>query len=253
MISRKSVKVTIDLKSQLKALASESKKDVLLKLLKDISTDNRNCRSQPDIVERIATLLLEIPGFQSFVEYNNIEVGFILKAIRSIEYVEYEQGDIIFFQGEISDCFYGVVDGIVEMVLHYIKSSVNLDETVMKKLKQYHTNRASKKSSLACISKWQTFATDKKQALEEAYPSIFYDTRTLVQFTEGQCFGDWGLIYKMTRTTTAYAATKVKLFRINEKCFKENFYVSLIPNKLSIVFSKLTLIVENMLNKGLPT
>lgn len=48
--------------------------------------------------------------------------------------------------------------------------------------------------------------------------------------SEGQCFGEWGLLYNINRTASAVALDTVYLFSIE----KEDFDKSLSVNKLTL-------------------
>lgn len=177
-------------------------------------------------IDRVGLLLMKVPGFMNFTFYNGIEISHVLKAVKYIEVVEYNEGDIIFYQGELSSSFYIVIEGTVQILLHKIKPSVRENNNQMQKFSNFNLGKMNSRISRQSVS------LSKVNMLDQYFPSKFYNTTPTVQFTEGMCFGEWGLMYKQNRSSTAQAISKVKIFKINERAFKENFMLSIMKTDL---------------------
>lgn len=171
--------------------------------------------------ERLCVLLVQLQGIENFMDYNKIDILYMYYASKSFEYITLEKDDIIFYQGERSDSFYIVIDGTVDIIYHYPKDEFVYNEYLNNQLKEYQKTKARNLSVLVTNEK-----SSNKKNLElrkniELFPENYYNQRKVVEFKDGQSFGDWGLIYHQRRSTTARISSNyAKLIKINEKCFK---------------------------------
>lgn len=71
-----------------------------------------------------------------------------------------------------------------------------------------------------------SYSVDKKRELSE-----FIETEKL-QLNEGQCFGEWGLIYRKERSASAYCIEDCDLYLLDVNYFDLCFSVKIICLKV---------------------
>lgn len=147
----------------------------------------------------IVSLLKKLSGFKAFLQFNKIDDLTLTDSAMFIEYKKIHKGDIIFKEGDKSDCFYGIIRGKVELrILMLLFISTD-----------YETTLASKPQFRA-----QYF--DGK--LDTNHYTVY--EQTILQLGEGHCFGEMGVVYNKDRTATAYAIEDLDCFIVNKKFFQ---------------------------------
>lgn len=76
--------------------------------------------------------------------------------------------------------------------------------------------------------KTYTILNDRKISTVTNLPIFGYKEEEKFVLGEGQCFGEWGLIYKKDRTASAYALETTDLFMLDSSSFETSFSVKLI-------------------------
>lgn len=71
-----------------------------------------------------------------------------------------------------------------------------------------------------------SYSVDKKREVSE-----FIETEKL-QLNEGQCFGEWGLIYRKERSASAYCIEDCDLYLLDVNYFDLCFSVKIISLKV---------------------
>jgi CRP-like cAMP-binding protein len=140
-------------------------------------------------------LIKIIPGFKKFIGYYNIDdlaVENVLKyyinhkAACYITYKKFEKGSYIFKQGDKSDFFYCIISGAVSI-------------RERKKIFYLHND----------VRKMRLEEKEEEKIILEA----------------GQCFGEWGLIYKKPRSSSFYCIQDCDLFVLDSHGFELSFNV----------------------------
>lgn len=109
-----------------------------------------------------------------------------------ITYSTFKQGEYIFPEGAKSDCFYGIIEG-----------KVNICRMVK-----------------------------KEKTTKEGIVLSYFEDEIKVVLSEGMTFGEWGLVYKDPRMASAVAGSpEVKLFRVGIDCYNECFKKALIKSE----------------------
>lgn len=142
----------------------------------DNSYEEENAKKRD--LAQICFLLKSMPGFLRFINYIGIEDQAIIGAASLITVVKFKKGHVVFHQNEKSDCFYGILEGKVEIVVTHSNK---------KYLKGKHVGLVSNEK--------------------------------LTQLSQGNCFGEWGLVDNTNRRATIVCLEDVILFKVDSNCF----------------------------------
>lgn len=172
-------------------------------------------------INLIIMLLKELPGFQLFMKYNHIEEESLKIAANLINYKFIPKNEYIFRESQESDRFYGIIKGRVS--IRRIQKQLHFNEDLAIQTGRYSqiielkrfisTNTTIPKQKLSNVSK-------------EIYKEIFWEEE-VIQINDGHCFGEWGLINKRNRTSSAFTIEDTYLFFLDKESFMHSFMRSL--------------------------
>ena len=98
-------------------------------------------------------------------------------------------------------------------------------------IKSKKSKKEKKRTIIKAIQNHQT--PDKLETLEEIENFILNFEIPRAQLSEGMCFGEWGILYSIPRTTSIYCLTDVHLF-----CLKKKFFDKYLAQKFLITDMK---------------
>lgn len=111
-------------------------------------------------ITKISSLLKQLPGFMQLINYNGIDDNAILAAAATTTVVYFENEEIIFQQGDKSDCFYGVLKGKVKIVTVKIESK----EINNKLCKVYSKEEIDTVQEGHCFGEWGLIENKSRSA-----------------------------------------------------------------------------------------
>jgi len=136
-----------------------------------------------------------LPGFTKFCRFNNVDDSNIDKVIQQhydnqatkfLGLIYKKKSEYLFQEGDKSDYFYGVIKGLIS------------------------------------IRKWERVTiVDEEKSLD--YHRI--EEVVKLYINEGECFGEWGLIYNDLRQASAYLEEDTYLFVLDKEGFENSFKV----------------------------
>lgn len=174
-----------------------------------------------------------------------------------IKHVFYPKGTVIFREGENSNKFYCVIRGRISLRVKKLKKKEMEEDDDNN---EGGLNLSRKKSSLGPRKKTSSNFFSKGRNLKKKPSSVeinsvignlgsskdkrpaFFDNlkRTVsgnfklilnleddeeerIQFTQGNCFGEWAIIYNQPRSGTAYVLEDTDLFYLDKDDFNDHF------------------------------
>jgi CRP-like cAMP-binding protein len=158
-----------------------------------------------------------MPEFKKFVRFNKIDDKALKQASNYLEYKKFSKGSYIFKQGDAPVFFYGIISGKVS--IRRVKRG---------------PQRSSCIYNLHFLDKTQSFITEQQLIPKEKFNTmgVFYDMpreeiteQEIIELSEGNYFGDWGILEKRMRSASAYASEETELFLLDSKIFELTFGV----------------------------
>lgn len=210
-----------------------------------------NVRNTRDTA-KIAYLLKKLEGFGKFMKYNNITDDELKTASGSIKYEFLSKGEYVFYEGEPSKRFYGIIKGKVSLRLHKPKNkatnSLMPDSLKTKSSNNDHGGNFLRSNSSLNNDRIHVFITNKSKegsifnftpnvhkssyrelnkttnlALHRKHLKKDYEEVEKVQIGNGMCFGEWGLVYNIPRTASAITVEDTHLFYLDKDNFDSSF------------------------------
>jgi len=154
-----------------------------------------------------------------------------LKAVKYLEYLKVPQNYYLFIQGDLSRYFFGIISGRVSL---RIRKKVNSPENPNEPNPLLLNKKLQLKSKSNNACKVETFLSKSNPNLKHSYLSfVKYEPLNDSEFSEsdyiklgyGNYFGDWGLIYNLTRSTSALVIEDSEFFILSKDNFLNCFGV----------------------------
>lgn len=166
-----------------------------------------------------------LPGFKKFMKYNGVDDDAIRIAANLLQFQRVEKSQLVFKQDDRSEHFYGIIQG-----------KISIRERVKVNRKADPADSFQRSNFLILILE----DSGRNTTLFRTYVSLSSqqnDRRSVVKvpefqdeekfiLLEGQCFGEWGLIYKKERIASALALETTDLFTLDANSFDTSFNVS---------------------------
>jgi CRP-like cAMP-binding protein len=182
-----------------------------------------------------------LKGFNKFYKFNCLKDEILRSLIPFIRHVHFPKGSIIFKEGDYSTKFYILIRGRISM---RVKKGVKVSDVKNTNISVTNSNQVQssspelKKSSTGIFKKLLTKKDKQNTITSNLSPrstatldhKIVVDLNNLVsleeetellQFTEGDCFGEWAIIYNMPRSATAYVIEDSDLLYMEKPSFTE--------------------------------
>ena len=193
-------------------------------------------------------LLNKYRAFVIFTKYHNIDQQSIVKAAEYFELKYCEKGSYLFHEGDKSNYFYGIMSGRISM-RHNIEV-VNKEKKEKKeekktvKIKKLNIKNGIKnfKKTIATINegnkgKKKSVKQNLLKVIKEEEIEEEKDKRTIIEeelFTKGDgyCFGEFGLMYNIPRTSSCYCTDSTYFFALNEEHFKNTLMKALTKSEV---------------------
>lgn len=156
------------------------------------------------------------------MKYYNIDDDAVRTAAGLIMHKRYQEGSYIFRQDDKSDYFYGIISGKIS--IRERKKIVKKEEVTIGRCKiNLNLARRSLDENTNFFNTYIPY--QKENVVKEVVEYIEEEKLTM---KEGQCFGEWGLIYKKDRASSAYCLDTVDLFLLDAHSFDVSFSVNLV-------------------------
>lgn len=157
------------------------------------------------------------------MKYNNVDDEAVKIAANFISYIEIKKGEYVFKQGDESDVFYGIINGKISIRdewTEYIEKDLTNLVTSNKSLINKDLFRTTTYIGSPDFQGYRRKATSKRNNIVE----VKYMFEEKLVFSEGHCFGHWGLIFDKPRSSSAYALEDTKLWTLDRDSFDLSFY-----------------------------
>ena len=221
----------------------------------------------------IVVSLAHFKGFVRYIKYQGLTNDDLIKTAEVLQHEFYKKGSYIFRENDRSNAFYGVISGKVSIrKSNYIDYTQLFREEVVKSqyegIKNTYINKNNKHnihehedsinsdiSSEYFISKSgiDDNETDNNNNNNNNNDNSFYNfgdefEQEVVTASKGMCFGEWGVVYNIPRTASAYCPEDTHVFKLNKEHFDEvlasKFFKSDM-NKIKFILKKLPILNNN--------
>lgn len=166
-----------------------------------------------------------LPGFKKFMKYNGIDDDAIRIAANLLQFRRVEKGQLVFKQDDRSEHFFGIIKGRIS-----IRERVKIPKEV-KPPEPYQTSKKlllKIEESGRSMNLFRTYLSLGSSKVIDRLSIVklpeFQEEEKFI-LLEGQCFGEWGLIYKKDRGATAFALETTDLFTLDALSFDTSFNV----------------------------
>ena len=146
------------------------------------------------------------------------------------------------------------IDDMIENQI-YNKKKILIQKNINKIIKKKKIFKEKKKSKaykiIKAIKKYQTPDNLNNQDILSKFISEFEIKRLII--TEGMCFGEWGLVYNIPRTTSIYCVEDTHVFLLEKRYFDKHllkkFYAGDMK-KIKFIYDRLPALRKSFENKG---
>ena len=146
------------------------------------------------------------------------------------------------------------IDDMIENQI-YNKKKILIQKNINKIIKINKIFKEKKKSKaykiIKAIKKYQTPDNLNNQEILSKFISEFEIKRLMI--TEGMCFGEWGLVYNIPRTTSIYCLEDTHVFLLEKRYFDKHllkkFYAGDMK-KIKFIYDRLPALRKSFENKG---
>ena len=146
------------------------------------------------------------------------------------------------------------IDDMIENQI-YNKKKILIQKNINKIIKINKIFKEKKKSKaykiIKAIKKYQTPDNLNNQDILSKFISEFEIKRLMI--TEGMCFGEWGLVYNIPRTTSIYCLEDTHVFLLEKRYFDKHllkkFYAGDMK-KIKFIYDRLPALRKSFENKG---
>ena len=237
-------------------LIQETSKNVFfprhIKQRKKLMKFNINDESQQRNIELIFVCLLKFPGFIKYIKFNELNKEDIRKISCYIKHEFYRKGSYIFRMNDKADKFYGVIRGnvsmrensFVDLTRKFALETVNANISRNDNKAQYSLYDSNDDSfSLENFMSSDGEIPIRKKAMNDNELNSFIDDLEKEKITanEGMCFGEWGIMYNIPRTASAYCTEDTDVFYLDKEYFDSVLGLKLFKadmKKLNFILSK---------------
>ena len=213
-------------------------------------------------INHIIISLANFKGFVKYIKYQNLAKEDLRKTAEVLKHEFYKKGSYIFRENDKSDAFYGVISGKVSIrKSSYIDLTQRFHDEFLQKEYEgiYHTHNDSQ-HSIACNISCDNFISidgieDKniyrnKQYHNSDLCSHFGDEfeYEVITASKGMCFGEWGVVYNIPRTASAYCPEDTHVFKLEKEHFDQvlgNKFFQSDMNKIKFILQKLPVLHSN--------
>lgn len=180
-------------------------------------------------------MLNKYKAFVIFTKYHNIDQQSIIKAAEYLELKFCDKGSYLFHEGDKSHYFYGIISGRISMRhnVEIVSKKEKKDDKKTVKIKKLNVKNGIKnllKKTIASINegnkgKKKNIKQNLLKVIKEEENEEEREKRTVIEeelFSkgEGYCFGEFGLMYNIPRTSSCYCTDSTYFFALNEEHFK---------------------------------
>lgn len=232
------------------------------------TNNNEEDEIEPRKIELIFISLLKFPGFIRYIKFQGLTHEDIRKTACYIKHEFYPKGSYIFRKHDKADRLYGVVKGCVslrenvfvdltrkiacESIYNIANLNENLKHTstdknqiVQLKVKNEIDQSEDSISLSNFMSDNESFFSLKKEEPKNENDTLFSFIDNLeseiVTVRHGMCFGEWGLMYNIPRTASAYCKEDTDVFYLEKEYFDKvlglKFFKSDM-NKINFILTK---------------
>lgn len=217
-----------------------------IKQRKKLMKFNINDESQQRNVELIFICLLKFSGFIKYIKYNVLNKEDIRKIASYIKHEFYKKGSYIFRMNDRADKFYGVIRGNVS-----IRENSFIDLTRKFALETVNSNMGRNDNKSIYSRDEDSFSFDNFMSYDEETikrKTTMNDEELIdnlenekITANEGMCFGEWGIMYNIPRTASAYCTEDTDVFYLEKEYFDNVIGLKLFKSdmtKLNFILTK---------------
>ena len=221
---------------------------------------NKNERN----INHIIISLANFKGFVKYIKYQNLSKEDLRKTAEVLKHEFYKKGSYIFRENDKSDAFYGVISGKVSIrKASYIDLTQRFhDEYIQEEYEGiYNHHNNDSQHSIACNISCDNFIsidgiedTKYRKQHNKTYKSDLSSNfgdefeYEIVTASKGMCFGEWGVVYNIPRTASAYCPEDTHVFKLEKEHFDQvlgNKFFQSDMNKIKFILQKLPILHSN--------
>ena len=208
-------------------------------------------------INHIIISLANFKGFVKYIKYQNLSKEDLRKTAEVLQHEFYRKGSYIFRENDKSDAFYGVISGKVSIrKSSYVDLTQRFhDEIIQEEYEGIYSHyNTDSQHSIACNISCDNFISidgiEGHKAHKSEAHSNFGDEfeYEIVNASKGMCFGEWGVVYNIPRTASAYCPEDTHVFKLEKEHFDQvlgNKFFQSDMNKIKFILHKLPVLHSN--------